>query len=566
MSLPSGPKDPRPSLGQQDHVHGKALPGGIKRVFTDLNRKFQEEETQRLAKTLSLSYIDLGAFPFEQAVFSLVSRDEVVAAEATPFYKEGPLLKVGMTNPQNSNLQKFVASLEKHKYRVELYLISPASFDDALAAYPKQMPTYGLKHEVLIGEGLEITRQFRALAEGTKDVANLSASELISIIMGAAVTMHSSDVHLEPEKNELKVRFRVDGVLQDMADFPLSIIHGLLSRIKLLSGLKLNVTASSQDGRYSLKLPDRILDIRVSALPSAYGESIVMRILGIQDVGLEIEKLGLRGRALKVINQQLDKPNGMTLTTGPTGSGKTTTLYAFLSHLNEPGVKIITLEDPVEYQIQGIIQTPIDRAAGNDFAQALRAMLRQDPDIIMVGEIRDFETAETASQAALTGHIVLSTLHTNDAAGAIPRMLDLGVKPVTLAPALNSLIAQRLVRKICQVCKQVQKLTPEESQRVKLILSQIPKASELAIPEQLTFYHSPGCEECHNLGYRGRVGVFEVFEVDDTIETLIFKQASTVEIKKAAMEQGMVTMQQDGVVKALEGITDLAEVWRVTED
>jgi len=338
-----------------------------------------------------------------------------------------------------------------------------------------------------------------------------------------------------------------------------------MSRLKLLSGLKLNVTGP-QDGRFSVNLKEKNLDLRVSALPSAYGESIVMRILGIQDVGFELEELGLKGHALQAVYKELEKPNGMILTTGPTGSGKTTTLYAFLNYLNRSGVKIITLEDPEEYQVEGIIQTPMDKSSGMDFATGLRSILRQDPDIVMVGEIRDFETAETAAQAALTGHVVLSTLHTNDAAGAIPRLLDLGVKPVTIAPALTGLMAQRLLRRICVHCKESYQLNHEELQRVKLILSEISPKSGVKAPEILKFYHSRGCQKCHNLGYKGRIGVFEVFVVDDKVQELIYKQASTPEIKKAATEQGMLTMQQDAILKALEGFTDLSEVWRVTEE
>jgi type II secretory ATPase GspE/PulE/Tfp pilus assembly ATPase PilB-like protein len=290
---------------------------------------------------------------------------------------------------------------------------------------------------------------------------------------------------------------------------------------------------------------------------------VVMRILGTGAVNVEMEKLGLSPRDFEVLKRELEKPNGMTLTTGPTGSGKTTTLYAFLRYLNRGGEKIITLEDPVEYKIESITQTPIDHAAGMTFASGLRAILRQDPDIVMVGEIRDQETAETAAQAALTGHVVLSTLHTNDAAGAIPRLLDLGVKAVTLAPALNALIAQRLLRQICQKCKEVYKPNQTELERVRRSLDGLPKDRA---PKHQVFYHAPGCKACHHLGYKGRIGVFEVFAVDDAIEKLIYEGASSQAIKKAALSAGMTTMQQDGILKALAGLTDLAEVWRVTEE
>ncbi len=540
----------------------------IQQVFTDLNRKFEEQETQRRASKWSVPYFDLTGLPIDESTLALVPKQEALAVMAIPFSKEGSVVKLGVVEPQNPNLRKLLWRLQKNKFQLEIFLVSKGGFRSALGQYKKILPVSSTqKHEVVIETGPKILAKLQALPEIGEKLLVLPATELLNLVIGGAITMQSSDIHLEPEKSLIKIRYRVDGVLQDAVALPLSLLHILMSRIKLLAGLKLNVTATPQDGRFAVKLQDQTIDLRISVLPSAYGESVVMRILGLQDTAPEVEKLGLRGLALELIYQELQKPNGMILTTGPTGSGKTTTLYSFLKHLNKPGVKIITLEDPVEYQLEGIIQTPINRSAGMDFAKGLRSILRQDPDIVMVGEIRDFETAETAAQAALTGHVVLSTLHTNDAAGAIPRLLDLGVKPVTLSPALNALIAQRLLRKICLDCKEAFRPAPEELKQVRLILSQIsPKSKVGVVPEKLNFFHSRGCHKCHGLGYKGRIGVFEVFAVDETIERLIFDQASSSEIKKAALAQGMLTMQQDGILKALEGQTDLAEVWRVTEE
>jgi len=539
----------------------------ISEVFTDLNRKFEEQQAQRMAKVHNLPYFDLTGFPIDQAVLAEVPEDTASSAQAIPFFKEGPLLRIAMVDPENPNLLALLKELKK-KSEAELYLVSKSGLAVALRQYKKIIVpavSPSSKHEVVVATGADVLEKLKNLPKLGAGVGELSISEILGMIIGAAVNTRSSDIHLEPEKKFVKVRFRIDGVLQDVVMLPVSIIRNLLSRIKLLSGLKLNITSAPQDGRFSIKSGERSLDLRVSVLPTNYGESVVIRILGIQDVGLNINDLGLRGSAFKVIEEELAKPNGMILTTGPTGSGKTTTLYAFLNYLNRPGVKIITLEDPVEYQLEGINQTPIDRAAGMDFAKGLRSILRQDPDIVMVGEIRDFETGETAAQAALTGHVVLSTLHTNDAAGAIPRLLDLGVKPVTLAPALNALLAQRLLRRICPDCKEVYRPSSKELERVRGVFSQIPRKSGVEVPERLIFYHSKGCAKCHNLGYRGRVGIFEVFAVDDKIQQAIFDQVSTNQIKKLAQEQGMVTMQQDAILKALEGLTDLAEVWRVTE-
>jgi type II secretory ATPase GspE/PulE/Tfp pilus assembly ATPase PilB-like protein len=320
-----------------------------------------------------------------------------------------------------------------------------------------------------------------------------------------------------------------------------------------------------QDGSFHITYDGMQVDIRVSVIPSAFGESIVMRLLRQDNENLEFDDLGITGLGLERLLQEMEKPNGMILTTGPTGSGKTTTLYAILNELNEPGVKIITLEDPVEYRINGITQTPIDANAGMTFATGLRAILRQDPDIVMVGEMRDLETSETAAQAALTGHLVLSSLHTNDAASAIPRLLDLGIKPFILAPAINAIIAQRLIRKICLKCKKEYILDPALRGRVEMILSAIPKNSQVKVPKILKFYHSPGCEACNGLGYKGRIGVYEVFTMNEKLERLIHKEASTSEIRNQAIEDGMLTMAQDGLLKAVAGITDVEEVFRVTE-
>lgn len=539
----------------------------IKQAFVSLDRKFEEEETARRAKNLGLAYFKLASFPIDRSVLLLISKEQAKTAGAIPFAKEGNFLKLGVMDPKTLPLQQLLKSLEQKKLEVELYVISKSSFLEEFAHYQKA-PLIQLKPktDVAIQVSSEALARLKALAQDPAQVVKISTSELMSLIFSGAIILNASDIHLEPEKKNLKLRFRVDGVLQEIASFPLLVYQHLLSRIKILSGLKLNITAKSQDGRFTIKQGARETDLRVSTLPAAHGESIVIRILGLQGVDFAIEKLGLKGRALSLIYQELKKPNGMILTTGPTGSGKTTTLFAFLNHLNKPGVEIITIEDPVEYHLSGVIQTPINRAAGMDFAGALRSVLRQDPDIIMIGEIRDYETAETACQAALTGHIVFSTLHTNDAAGAIPRILDLEVKPVTLAPALNALIAQRLLRKLCEHCREVYKPERQELARVKTVLSQIPQKAEITIPEPLVFSRSRGCGECHALGYSGRIGVFEVFVVNEQIEKLIHAQAATTEIKKAAIESGMLTMQQDGVLKALEGTTDLAEVWRVTEE
>jgi type IV pilus assembly protein PilB len=532
----------------------------LKQVYSQLDRKFEEEETQRRALQFKLPYINLYGFPIDPGVLALVSKTDATNAQATLFYKEGRNLKLAMYEP-NEQVSRMIQNLTTQSYFVEQFIVSLSSLKHLMDSYEKVINAEHKSSEVKI-EG-RIFEGVKSLRDLSMHLATASATQLIETTMGAALALDSSDVHVEPEGQGVKIRYRIDGVLQDVAMLPIDMHHAFVSRIKILSKLKLNVTSVPQDGSFHFIYASQPIDVRVSILPSAYGESIVMRILRQDKQNLKFDDLGITGLALKRLMEQIDKPNGMILTTGPTGSGKTTTLYAVLNKLNEPGVKIITLEDPVEYRIDGLTQTPIDAAAGMTFASGLRAILRQDPDIVMVGEMRDLETAEIAAQAALTGHIVLSTLHTNDAAGAIPRLIDLGVKPFILAPAINAIIAQRLLRKICPKCKKEYK--PSALSRVEMILKEIPKSAQVVLPKELKFYHSEGCESCNGLGYKGRIGIYEIFTLNEKIEELIHKTASTSEIRNQAVEDGMITMAQDGLLKAMAGITDVEEVLRVTE-
>lgn len=554
--------DPKQSFNTVDKA------SKIKEVFADLNRKFEEQETQRHARAWQMPYFDLSALPIEQNVLATLPLEQAQATTLIPFFREGTLLRVGVVEPHHPLLQTVLENLRSKKYDVELYLISYSSFLQALEQYHKVVSHVTVeRHEISITSNRAVLDRLQSLPKSNIDLRTISATEYLGMMVGSAILLRATDIHLEPEKTDLKVRFRIDGVLHDIVILPKNLFRVILTRIKLLAGLKLNIVAKPQEGHFRGKHENQEIDLRVAIIPSAFGESITMRLLG-QDQGVEflIEKLGLRGGQREMVYKGLKKPHGMVLTTGPTGAGKTTTLYTFLKYLNKPGVKIVTLEDPIEYELEGIVQTPIDRAAGLDFAKSLPIILRQDPDIVMVGEIRDFETAETASQGALTGHLVLSTMHTNDAAGAIPRLLDLGVKPVTLAPALHMLIAQRLLRRICQTCHEVYKPGHEELVRVRQILENLPPADRPDLSAPLVFYTSKGCPECNNLGYRGRIGSFEILVVTDKIQELTYKQASTQEIKREALAAGMVTIQQNAILTALDGVTDLAEIWRVTEE
>lgn len=537
-------------------------PKDLTRTLKEEARQLKEREAQKRSSELGIPYVNLQTFPVDLQVLGLFSEAEAAQLHALPFFREHKDLRIGTSDPTNALLKERINGLSK-SYNISLYYISEESFNQGLKYYGKV-----IKKKIPTSEDIRIDPNI----SGQKMISDLAteqtgqtktASELLGDILGAALSYKASDIHIEPEEHLVKVRFRIDGVLHDMVSLTPIWQKSLTARLKLVAKLKLNVTNATQDGRFTFFVGDKAVDVRVSILPSSYGESFVLRLLGIGATKLKLAELGMRKDLYAAVEHQLHRPNGMMVTTGPTGSGKTTTLYAFLNELNESGVKIITLEDPVEYKLEGIQQTPVDYRVDFNFAKALRAILRQDPDIVMVGEIRDPETAETALQAALTGHVVLSTLHTNDAAGAIPRLLSMGVKPFIMAPALNGVIAQRLVRKLCEFCKKPTQLSPDLMKQVEDILNDIPKNAVVKAPSKLQFFQSPGCEKCNNLGYEGRVGIYELIEVNDKIKELILKEASGLDIKKQAYGDGMVTMAQDGLLKALEGVTDVEEVFRV---
>ncbi len=413
-----------------------------------------------------------------------------------------------------------------------------------------------------------IKKKVECLSDFKKEIANFIANpitELSEIILAGAIKMDASDIHIEPQKTQVKMRVRIDGVLQDAAIFDIKTYDSLLSRLKLISGLKLNVSNRPQDGRFSILSGDEMpIEIRTSTLPSEFGESIVLRLLNPKSL-VGLDGLGLRKDLLALFNKEIKKPNGMIIVTGPTGSGKTTTLYAFLKKIQSPEIKIITIEDPIEYHLEGISQTQTNPVQGYDFANGLRAIVRQDPDVILVGEIRDLETASISLQAALTGHLVLTTLHTNDAAGTIARLQALGEKPVNIAPALNIAVAQRLVRKICQKCAKFEQASGESLNKLKRALKDIPEKIKIPkIDKALKIPKIAGCPNCNFTGYRGRVGIFEAFLKDDALEKFILDSPSISELKEKAIKKGMLTMYQDGLIKVLEGLTTIEEVERVT--
>ena len=398
----------------------------------------------------------------------------------------------------------------------------------------------------------------------TKALDSQKITSFIEIVFGGAINLNVSDVHIETQEEQVNIRIRVDGILQEITSMSLETYELVLSRIKLLSGIMLNITNKPQDGRFSILIENLSVETRVSVIPSEYGESIVFRILN--PMGLkEIEQIGLRNDLLELFKQEIKKPNGMIVVTGPTGSGKTSTLYAFLKRVQSPEIKIITIEDPIEYHLKGVSQTQIAPKKGYDFANGLRSIMRQDPDIILVGEIRDLETAEIALQAALTGHLVFTTIHANDATGTVARFIDLGARATSIAPAINMVIAQRLVRKVCKKCGKLVTPKDKELREIERELKGISKKIEIPNFKGLKILKAHGCVLCNNTGYQGRTGIFESFLIDDEIQQFILDSPSISALRQLAIKKGMITMRQDGFIKVLEGITTIKEVERVTK-
>jgi len=394
-----------------------------------------------------------------------------------------------------------------------------------------------------------------------------NVTELLDVVLYGAITLDVSDIHIEPQEDEARLRIRLDGILQDVVFFDQSAYHHLLNRLKLLSKLKLNITDKPQDGRFTIEVNDLLIEIRTSSLPAEYGESIVMRILNPKSL-ISLDDLGLRDDLYKIFQKEIEKPNGMIIVTGPTGSGKTTTLYAFLKKIQNPEIKIITIEDPIEYHLKGVSQTQVSPEKGYDFSDGLRSIVRQDPDVILVGEIRDLETAKIALQASLTGHLVLSTLHTNDAAGTIPRLVDLGVDTSSIASGLKMAVAQRLLRKVCKKCSTLSSPSASESVELKKGLKKLP--ASIKIPEldkvKIAKVKEGGCPACNFTGYKGRQGLFEAFLVDSEMEKFILTNPPVSAVRELAIKKGMVTMYQSGLIDIVDGKTTFEEVLRVVEE
>jgi type IV pilus assembly protein PilB len=541
------------------------------KTVNELHEKEEEELARILSQKYGISYIDLSKVSISPDVLQAVPEEKARGALLAPFRKKGETLHVAVHSPNKEETRYAVSELERQDFRVILYMASTASLERAWKLYKNKnfvAEKSGII-EVSNDEIEKITKKINNLDSLKEYIENIveeggreSTSRILEVVFGGALATHSSDVHIEPEEGSVRLRLRLDGILQDIYFFDESVYRLLLSRIKLVSGLKLNVRDQAQDGRFTFTIQGRQIGVRTSVIPGSYGESIVMRLLDPKMISVPLAELGINERLFKIINREIEKPNGLILNTGPTGSGKTTSLYACLNKIYSPQMKIITIENPIEYHLEGIVQTQVDNKRGYTFLEGLRSALRQDPDVIMIGEIRDLETARTAINSALTGHLVLSTLHTNNAAGTIPRLIDLGVNSKIISSALTLSLAQRLVRKLCNSCKEEDRQNENEASIIERILSGIvvdpPKNNG-------KIWRSKGCKACNNTGYKGRAPVMEGINMDKKIENVIQNNPSEREIIAAAKEQGILTMSQDGVLKVLDGITTLTEVQRVVD-
>ena len=547
----------------------------------DKLRKKEEEDLARvLAQKHNLVYLDLSRVTVDLDSLKIIPEVDARANSVAVFQSVGKKLQAAVTNPDRSGTKEIVDGLKRKKHEVQLFMVSPSGIERVFSRYKEIRRFEEIKAGVVdvsmekLSAFTQATGSFAKFKEMLGIMAHekevRKASDALELLLAGALGVEASDIHIEPTEKQAKIRLRIDGVLQNIAEIPTALFQLILARIKLISELKLNVHDKPQDGRFTIKTAEEDIEVRTSVLPGPFGESVVMRLLLPKTISITFENLGMQPPVYKMMRAELKKPNGMILNTGPTGSGKTTTLYSFLKTIASPEVKVITIEDPIEYHLQNITQTQIDPAKGYDFSNGLRSILRQDPDIILVGEIRDLETAEIAMHAALTGHLVFSTLHTNDAAGTIPRLIDLGVKTNIISPAVNLVMAQRLVRILCPACKKEDQPTEEEKKIILKEVTALPpaynKICQLTDKKDFKIWKAAGCEACNLTGYKGRIGIFEIFLIDDEMERLIIKNPPRADVEDTAKKQGMAKMYQDGILKVLAGITSFDELNRVVSE
>jgi type IV pilus assembly protein PilB len=547
---------------QYDDIYVKSAASGKSsiEVLKDLKIIPDEKIAQALAKYVGVEYVDLSTVSFSPQALGFLPQEVIQKFLLIPFYYDDntKTLSIAMGNPLDLDSVAFVR--QKTGLNIKVYAANP---EDVRKATDQQLKQ-GLKG--VVDEAIKETEEFttKRTVDSTqigKIITDAPIAKIVSTILDYAVKSRASDVHIEPQEDRVRVRYRIDGILYDKLSLPRNVEEQLISRIKILAELKIDERRIPQDGRLNFKVDKDEVDLRVSTIPTVKGEKIVMRLLRKSGGVPTLQELGLSGTGLKNLESATLRAHGIILVCGPTGSGKTTTLYALLSRLNTTRVNIASLEDPVEYEIPGVNQVQINPAVGLTFASGLRAFLRQDPNIILVGEIRDKETTDLSIQAALTGHLVFSTLHTSNAAGALPRLMDLGAESFLLASTINAIAAQRIVRRICQNCKELFVPPPALISEIKLILGSL-----LSEKDEIKMFRGKGCEQCSSNGYLGRIGIYEVLPVTEKISRLIIEHADNISIEKLAVAEGMITMKQDGYLKVIRGETTIEEVLRVAQE
>lgn len=526
----------------------------LRRSLVKLGMVSEEDIIAFYEEQLGIPHVDLGNYLIDAKTILFLPEALAKRYQAVPLFKSGDTLTVAMADPlnvialdelhlkTNFNIEPVVANEVDVKKAINQYYGVGGSIEEIIKSIDMGAVAISEKEEEVSLE------QLHTIAEEAPII------KLVNLIIMQALGDGASDIHVEPEHDALRVRIRVDGIMRDVTPIPRHLQAAVLSRLKIMSDMNIAVKRMPQDGRFQINIEGKQIDVRASAFPTVFGENLVMRLLDTSSILLTLEQLGFSPENFKMFKSLIEKPHGIILVTGPTGSGKTTTLYSALNAINTPDKNILTLEDPVEYQLKGIRQSQINPKAGMTFASGLRSILRQDPDVILVGEIRDKETAEIAIQSALTGHLVFSTLHTNDAPGALTRLTEMGIEPFLTSSSILGVLAQRLVRTICNNCKTEYKPTP------KLL-------AELGIKEgreEIKFFKGKGCNVCKNSGYRGRIAIFELMSLDDKIKDLILARSSSQAIKRAAQDNGMRTLREDGLRKVMQGITTIDEVLRVT--
>ena len=513
------------------------------------------------AKLIGVPFVSVSTLPFSPEALSLIPKNVAERLNVIPFTfnKENNSLSVAMSDPLDLETVNFI------KRKTNTNIISFQAIPQDIKTNIQNQYTFGLVGEVK--EALKETEQITGVKTFDKQslsqvIKEAPIAKIVSTILEYAIKSRASDVHLEPQEDRVRVRYRIDGILYERLSLPQGVREAVISRIKILSDMKIDEHRIPQDGRFNFKFGDEQVDLRVSSLPIVFGEKIVMRLLKKSGGVPTLIQLGLRGTALMNLEATILRPHGVIIICGPTGSGKTTTLYSILSKLNTTRVNILTLEDPIEYQILGVNQVQINPGVGLTFATGLRSFLRQDPNIILVGEIRDKETTDLAIQASLTGHLVFSTLHTSNAAGALPRLIDMGAETFLLASTINAIVGQRIARKICTYCKKQYKPPQQLVKELRITLGTLMTAKD----EDVMIYKGEGCDYCGHSGHSGRIGIFEVLPISDQIAKLIFTKADSAGIEKQARQEGMITMKQDGYLKVLEGVSSIDEILRVAQE